>query len=157
MMTSGHKKLLESVLYSEDWPQWANHCKVPDFDGNFGHLIFEVEKWSIMQKICKIVQGIWWNFQFFAISRGFLRIWEKPRKNRQKWPKWGGQSGVPDFNGNFGIFIFEIERWSEKVKCRKLSKEFDGIKIFLKFWESFWENQKNWKILFWTKWPISQF
>ena len=39
---------------------------------------------------------------------------------------------MPDFNGNFGIFIFEIERWSEKVKCRKLSKEFDGIKIFWK-------------------------
>ena len=39
---------------------------------------------------------------------------------------------VLDFNGNFGILNFEIERWSEKVKYRKLSKEFDGIKIFWK-------------------------
>ena len=130
--------------------------KVADFDGNFGHLNFEVEKWSIKEKMCKIVRGIWWNFQFLAISRGFLRIWEKPQKNRQKWPKRSGQSGVPVFNGNFGIFIFEIERWSEKVKCRKLSKEFDGIKIFWKIWEGFWENQKNWKIPFLTKLLISQ-
>ena len=107
--------------------------------------------------MCKIVRGIWWNFQFLVISRGFLRIWEKPRKNRQKWPKRSGQSGVPDFNGNFGIFIFEIERWSEKVKCRKLSKEFDGIKFFWKFWAGFWENQKNWKIPFLTKWAITLF
>ena len=54
----------------------------------------------------------------------------KTLEKRQKCPKRSGRSGVPDFNGNFGIFIFEIERWSEKVKCRKLSKEFDGIKIF---------------------------
>ena len=76
------------------------------------------------------------NLMEFPIFGHLERLSEnmgKPRKNRQKWPKWGGQSGVPDFNGNFGIFIFEIERWSEKVKCRKLSKEFDGIKIFLNF------------------------
>ena len=156
MMISGHKKCQKSVLYSEDWPQWANDCKVPDFDGNFGHLNIEIEKWSIMQKTCEIVQGICWNLKFWATSRGFLRRWEKPPKNRQKWPKWSGRSGVPDFNGNFGILNFEIERWSEKVKCRKLSKEFDEIKNFWKFCAHFWENQKNWKILFWTKWPISQ-
>ena len=110
-----------------------------------------------MVKTCEIVQGIWWKLKFWATSRGFPSRWKKPRKNRQKCPKWSGQSGVPDFKCNFGISIFEIERWSEKVKRRKLSKEFDGIKIFWKFWEGFWENQKNWKILFWTKWPISQF
>ena len=157
MMIPGHEKCQKSVLYGEDWPLWVNGCKVADFDGNFGHLNLEIEKWWIMQKMCKIVQEIWWSFQFLANSRGFLRIWEKLWKNRQKRPKRSGRSGVPDFNGNFGIFIFEIERWSEKVKRRKLSKEFDGIKIFWKFWEGFWENQKNWKIPFWTKWPISQF
>ena len=59
--------------------------------------------------------------------------WKKPWKNRQKWPKRSVQSGVPDFNGNFEAFNFEIERWSEKVKWRKLTKEFDGIEIFGKF------------------------
>ena len=107
-------------------------------------------------KKCEIVQGIWWNLNFRAISRGFLSRWKKPRKNRQKWPKRSGRSGVPDFNGNFEAFNFEIERWSERSKWRKLTKEFDGIGIFWKFWEVFWENQKNWKIQFLTKWPISQ-
>ena len=40
-------------------------------------------------------------------------------------PEW-----VPDFNGNFEAFNFEIERWSERSKWRKLTKEFDGIGIF---------------------------
>ena len=39
--------LLESVLYSEDWPQWADGRKVADFDGTFGQLNLEIEKWSI--------------------------------------------------------------------------------------------------------------
>ena len=107
-------------------------------------------------KKCVIVQGIWWNLNFRAISRGFLSRWKKPRKNRQKWPKRSGRSGVPDFNGNFEAFNFEIERWSERSKWRKLTKEFDGIGIFWKFWEVFWENQKNWKIPFLTKLLISQ-
>ena len=72
-------------------------------------------------------------FEILATLRGFLRIREKPRKNRQKWPKWSGRSGVPDFNGNFGVFNLEIEKWSERVKWRKLSKEFVGIEIFGKF------------------------
>ena len=120
-------------------------------------LNFDIETWSIMVKTCEIVQEIWWKLKFWATLRGFPSRWEKPRKNWQKCPKWSGRSGVPDFKCNFGIFIFEIERWSEKVKRRKLSKEFDGINIFWKLWEDFWENQKNWKIPFWTKWPISQF
>ena len=74
-----------------------------------------------------------------------------PKILRNPFPKALG------FNGNFGILNFEIERWSEKVKCRKLSKEFDGIKIFWKFWAGFWENQKNWKIPFLTKWAITLF
>ena len=139
-----------------DWPQWVNGCKVPDFDGIFGQLNFDIETCCILVKTCEIVQGIWWKLKFWATSRGFPSRWKKPRKNRQKCPKWSGQSGVPDFKCNFGIFIFEIERWSEKVKCRKLSKEFDGIKIFWKIWEGFWENQKNWKIPFLTKLLISQ-
>ena len=58
MMISGHEKCQKLVLYSEDWPQWANGRKVADFDGTFGHLNLEIEKWSIMQKMCEIVQGI---------------------------------------------------------------------------------------------------
>ena len=54
---------------------------------------------------------------------------EKTSEKLAKMSKWSGQSGVPDFKCNFGIFIFEIERRSEKVKRRKLSKEFDGIEI----------------------------
>ena len=69
-------------------------------------------------------------FQILGYTKRVSENMGKTSKNRQKWPKRSGQSGVPVFNGNFGIFIFEIERWSEKVKRRKLSKEFDGIKIF---------------------------
>ena len=58
MMLSGHKKCLESVLYSVDWPQWVNGCKVPDFDGIFGQLNLDIETWSIMVKTCEIVQEI---------------------------------------------------------------------------------------------------
>ena len=57
----------------------------------------------------------------------------KPRKNRQKWPKWSSQSGMPDFNSNFEILNFTIERWEENDKCWKLSKEFDEIEMFGKF------------------------
>ena len=63
--------------------------------------------------------------QLERVSENMGKTSEKPAK----LAKWGGQSGVPDLNGNFGILNFEIEKWSEKVKCRKLSKEFNGIEI----------------------------
>ena len=54
-------------------------------------------------------------------SIDFRNPFRKPFRN--PFPK------VLDFNGNFGILNFEIERLSEYVKCRKLSQEFDGIEI----------------------------
>ena len=54
MMLSGHKKCLESVLYSVDRPQWVNGCKVPDFNGIFGQLNCDIETWLIMQKRAKL-------------------------------------------------------------------------------------------------------
>ena len=54
MMISGHKKCPERVLYSGDWPQWVNERKVPDFDGLFGRLNFELETWSKRQKNAKL-------------------------------------------------------------------------------------------------------
>ena len=126
MMLSGLKKYLHRVSNVQCVLATVGKS-VPDLDSIFGQLNFNIETWSIMVKMCKIIPGTRWRLKFWATSRRFPRRWKKPRKN---WQKWCVPSGVHNFNCNFRILNFEIESWSVKVKRRKLSKEFDGIGIF---------------------------
>ena len=95
MMISGHKKCPELVLYSMDWPQWVNECKVPDFDGIFGQLNFDIETWSIVVKTCEIVQEIWWKLKFWATSRVSEQMEKTSEKSakmsKMERPKWGAR------------------------------------------------------------------
>ena len=88
-----------------DWPQWVNGFKVPDFDGIFGQLNFDIETWSIMVKTCEIVQGICWNSNFRAISRGFLRKWEKPQKNEKNVKNGASGVGCSTLTAILGVSI----------------------------------------------------
>ena len=67
-----------------------------DFDGNFGHLNFEVEKWSIKEKN---VQNCPRNLMEFPTSGHLKRVSENMGKTSKKpakmakteRPKWGAR------------------------------------------------------------------